>query len=252
MPDAPDQDSVRRFSDRAEDYVRYRPSYPAGAIDAVLAGLGTPVRLLAADIGAGTGISARLLADRGVQVVAVEPGAGMRDAAAPHPNVRWVSATAEVSGLESGVYDLVLSAQSFHWFRTAAALTEFARILKPRGRLAIVWNRRSTRDPFTAGFRQAILAVGGEVAAERMDFAPESVGDSGLFTPVVLHRFLNTQRLDLDGLIGRARSASYVPKSGPEGERLITLLRSLHATYADALGEVTLVYDTEVYLADKR
>ena len=76
--------------------------------------------------------------------------------------------------------------------------------------------------------------------------------ESGLFTPVVLHRFPNTQRLDLDGLIGRARSASYVPKSGPEGERLITLLRSLHAKHADAAGEVTLVYDTEVYLADKR
>ena len=252
MRDAVEQDSVRRFSDRADDYVRYRPSYPAGAIDAILSGLGPPERLVAADVGAGTGISARLLGDRGVTVVAVEPGAGMRAASAPHRHVRWVSATAESTSLESGSVDVVLSAQSFHWFRTTEALAEFARVLKPGGRLAIMWNRRSSRDPLTAGFRQAILDVGGESAAERRDFAPDSVSESGLFTPVVLSRFPNAQRLDLDGVIGRARSASYVPKSGPEGERLITLLRGLHAQHADAAGEVTLVYDTEVYLADKR
>jgi hypothetical protein len=58
-------------------------------------------------------------------------------------------------------------------------------------------------------------------------------------------------RLDLDGLIGRARSASYVPKSGPEGERLLELLRTLHAMYADADGVVTMIYETEIYRATK-
>src|SRR6185295_16889471 len=101
--------------------------------------------------GAGTGISARLLADRGVRVVAVEPGDAMSGSAARHPRVRWVAATAEAIGLDSASVDLVLCAQSFHWFRPEAALAEFARILRPRGRLAIVWNRRSTTDPLTAG-----------------------------------------------------------------------------------------------------
>ena len=74
-----------RFSDRADDYVKYRPGYPPAAIDAILNGLGPPASLVAADVGAGTGISARALADRGVRVLAVEPNAVMANAAVPHP-----------------------------------------------------------------------------------------------------------------------------------------------------------------------
>jgi SAM-dependent methyltransferase len=164
-------DPTGRFGDRASDYVKYRPSYPAAAIDAVLAGLGSPASLHAADIGAGTGISARLLGDRGVRVIAVEPNAPMRAAAAPHPNVTFHDGTAEATGLDDGSFDLVLCAQSFHWFRPEPALKELRRVLRPSGRLALMWNRRAQSDPFTAGYRDAILAVGGESAAERMEFA---------------------------------------------------------------------------------
>ena len=244
-------DTVERFSDRATDYVRFRPTYPAGAIHAMLDGLGPPERLVAADIGAGTGISARLLGDRGLRVLAVEPGDAMRRAAAPHPNVAWVAGRAEATGLRSEVADLVLCAQSFHWFRPAEVLPEFARILKPRRRLAIMWNRRSTSDPLTAGYRQAILDVGGETAAERMRFDPEVIGGSGLFSSAERQSFPNFQRLDLEGLIGRARSASYVPKRGAAGEHLVDRLRALHAQYAAANGYVTLVYQTEVFCSSK-
>ena len=245
-------DTVTRFNDRAEDYVRYRPSYPAAAIDAILDGLAPPDRLVAADIGAGTGISARPLGDRGVRVIAVEPGAAMRGAAAPHDKVSWTAGHAEATGLMSAAVDLVLCAQSFHWFRPPDALAEFARILKPGGRLAIMWNRRSQTDTLTAGYRQAILDVGGEVAAERMPFDSAVVASSGRFLPAERLAFPNDQRLDLAGLIGRARSASYVPKSGPESERLLALLRALHTRYADADGLVTLVYETEVFRATAR
>jgi ubiquinone/menaquinone biosynthesis C-methylase UbiE len=125
-------DTVGRFSDRAADYVMYRPSCPGKAVRAILDGLGPPEGLVAADLGAGTGISARLLGERGVRVVAVEPGEGMRRAGARHPKVSWVSGRAEAACLQSEAFDLVLCAQSFHWFRTAEALPEFARILKPR------------------------------------------------------------------------------------------------------------------------
>src|SRR5580765_6137898 len=117
-------DTVTRFNDRADDYVRYRPTYPANAVDAILEHLGPPARLMAADVGAGTGISARLLGDRGVRVTAIEPGENMRRAAAPHPRVRWVAGRAESTGLKSEAFDLVLSAQSFHWFRPPDALLE--------------------------------------------------------------------------------------------------------------------------------
>jgi SAM-dependent methyltransferase len=244
--------SVSRFHDRAADYVKYRPSYPPAAIDAILDGLDAPARLRAADVGAGTGISARLLADRGVHVVAVEPGEIMRGSAAPHANVLWTSGTAEATGLRASAFDLALCAQAFHWFRQQEALIELARILRPGGRLAIMWNRRSMTDPLTLGYRQAILDVGGEIAEERIAFDPAIVARSGAFSAPDRVAFPNMHRLDLDGLIGRARSASYVPKSGPEGERLLELLRTLHATYADADGVVTMIYETEIYRATKR
>jgi SAM-dependent methyltransferase len=244
-------DTVGRFSDRAADYVRYRPSYPAEAVAAILDGLGPPERLVAADVGAGTGISARLLGDRGVRVIAVEPGEAMRRAAAPHPHVAWVAGRAEATGLGSQSVDLVLCAQSFHWFRTAGALREFARILRERRRLAITWNRRSTRDPFTAGYRRAIVDVGGEIADESRVFDPGVISSSGLFSSPERTSFPNVQRLDLAGLIGRARSASYVPKSGAAGETLVEILRALHESYADNNGLVTLVYETEVFSSSK-
>jgi SAM-dependent methyltransferase len=240
-------DTVGRFDDRAEDYVKYRPSYPSDAIDALVDGLGPPEQIVAADVGAGTGISSRLLGDRGVRVVAVEPGGTMRSAAEPHANVSWMAGRAEATGLLDHAVDLVVCAQSFHWFRPPEALIEFARVLKPHGRLALAWNRRSRTDPFTAGYRQAIIDVGGEVAAEAMPFDPDVIPASGRFTAPERLTFPNAQRLDLNGLIGRAQSASYVPKSGAAGERLLELLKILHARYADERGLVTLVYETEVF-----
>ena len=244
-------DTVGRFSDRAADYVKYRPGYPAEAVDAIIEGLGAPETLTVVDVGAGTGISARLIAGRGARVVEIEPGEAMRQAAAPHPRVRWVSGHAEATGLRSQSADVVLCAQSFHWFRPPPALAEFARLLEPGGRLAIVWNRRSRTDPFTAGYRQAIVEVGGDTGAESMSFDPDVVARSGLFTPLERRSVPHRQRLDLDGLIGRARSASYVPKTGAESERLLGLLRALHLQYADASGFATLIYETEIFLATK-
>lgn len=244
-----DLNPTGRFGDRANDYVKYRPSYPDAAIDIVLEGLAEPASLHAADVGAGTGISARLLAERGVRVVAVEPNAPMRDAAEPHPNVSFHDGTAEATGLADAAFDLVLCAQAFHWFRPSGALAEFRRILRPGARLALMWNRRSQTDPFTAGYRDAILAVGGESAAERMEFDPALVPASGFFTTPSRRSLPNAQRLDLAGLIGRAQSASYVPKQGPNAERLLELLRALHVRHADAAGFVTLVYETEIFLS---
>ena len=82
-----------------------------------------------------------------------------------------------------------------------------------------------------------------------MPFDADDVSRSGVFTPAIRTTFPNTQQLDLDGLIGRANSASYVPKSPAVSARLRSLLADLHERYADRDGLVTMRYETEVFLA---
>lgn len=240
-----------RFSDRVADYARYRPSYPAAALDVILNGLGDPFSLTAADVGAGTGISARLLADRGVRVMAVEPNIEMQQGAEPHARVTWRTGTAESTGLDASGVDLVLCAQAFHWFRQPEALAEFHRILKPGGRLALMWNQRDSRDPFTAGYRQAIVDIEGESLLEMREYDPGVMDRDGLFTPATLTEMPNEQWVDLPGLIGRSTSASYVPKTGERFEQLRESLTRLHGQYANAAGQVALRYVTQVYLATR-
>ena len=115
QPDPPEPAPTERFHDRADDYARSRPSYPEAAVAAILHGI-TADPPHVADLGAGTGILSRLLADRGAVVTALEPNASMRDAAAPHPRVRWAAGTAEATGLPAGAFDAVTVAQAWHWF----------------------------------------------------------------------------------------------------------------------------------------
>lgn len=250
-PPLHDLDPTTRFSDRATDYVRFRPDYPWAAIDAMLAGLAAH-DLIAADVGAGTGISARQLAERGPRVIAIEPNHAMRRAAEPHERVTWVGATGEATALATGSVGLVLSAQAFHWFRQPEAIREFHRILTPGGRLILMWNSRDRTDPVTHGYIEAIHAVQGEHPAERRPFGPEVVSANGEFGTAWLKVFPHRQALDRDGLIGRAWSASYVPREGPGAKELVERLDALHAKHRDPRGLVALRYRTEVWIADRR
>jgi SAM-dependent methyltransferase len=245
--------NAARFSGRASDYAKYRPSYPTEAIDAVLAGLPQASALTVVDVGAGTGISSRLLTARGARVIGIEPNSEMRQAAlASNLDVR--DATAENTGLSDGSVDVVAAFQAFHWFATPAAVEEFTRILRPSGRVALVWNVRDDRDAFTKAYGET--ADLDSTAAQRAGNTADDPDLAALlrergYSDVRVLDFANTQRLRIDGLIGRARSASYVPKEGPEHDAIVARLRDLHAQYADAAGIVTLVYRTNVHLADR-
>lgn len=239
-----------RFSDRATDYVKYRPSYPAAAIDAILAGLGEPSQLTAADIGAGTGISSRLLAERGVRVLAIEPNAEMRQAAAPHTLVEFRDGTSEATNLPERSLDLVACFQSFHWFNPVLTLPEFRRILKPSGRLAVVWNLRDRADALTQGYTQIVKSASQSYPAQKHDRSIEPILASPDFTSVRSREFANRQDLDLAGLIGRAQSSSYMPNSGPPLQKLISDLTELYQAHCDDRGFVSLVYKTIVYLGN--
>lgn len=250
-----ERDPHGRFSSRVEDYVRYRPTYPRAAIDAMLEGLkpaDDAAGLVAADVGAGTGISSRMLAERGVRVLAVEPNAAMRAAAGEHPLITQVDAAAERTGLADRSVDLVLAAQAFHWFRQEEALVEFHRILRPSGRLALMWNDDDPGDAVTRAYRAAVLEAAARDWPQNNPFTAEDLAARGPFVNVRSLVFSHAQALDEDGLVGRARSASYVPKSGERWERLERSLRAVYRTHADAEGRVWLRYRTQVYVAEPR
>jgi SAM-dependent methyltransferase len=243
-------DPLGRFSNRAGDYARYRPSYPAAAIKAILDGLDPAESLTCADVGAGTGISARLIADRGVRVIAIEPNEVMSGAAEPHPNVEWRTGSAEETGLGDAEVDLVTCFQAFHWFDAEKALAEFRRILKPKGRLALVWNDRDRSDPVSAAYSEAVKRASGDHPAERARReADADIRDIGYFEWDEVRTFENAQRLDLDGLIGRAESSSYVPREGAANEEMREALKTIWEGHRDEDGFVVMGYVTNVYLA---
>jgi SAM-dependent methyltransferase len=202
-------------------------------------------------VGAGTGIWTALLAAHDRDVLAIEPNAEMRAAAPALPRITWHGGTAESTGLATASAAVITVAQAFHWFRAGEALEEFERVLVPGGKLALVWNRRSRTDPFTAGYREAVLSVGAETAAERMPFDPHVFERQPALSMPELRTFPNLQELDRAGLHGRARSASYVPKEGPRAKELGARLDALFDRY-QADGRVRLVYDCEVWTSSRR
>ena len=238
-----------RFADRATDYVAGRPSYPAAALDALFDGLGDPHDVLAVDLGAGTGISSRLLAERGAQVLAIEPNAAMREAAEPHPRVEWVAGTAERTGLGEASVDLVTAFQAFHWFEHAKALREIVRILRPGGRAAAISNERDETDPFTAAYGDLVRAYQlDETERRRADGLEAFAAFEGWHAK---HRIevRNEQLQDVDGVLARARSSSYLPKDGPKAEELHAAIRALVERHARD-GQVGMVMRTIVVTGD--
>jgi SAM-dependent methyltransferase len=203
-----------RFTTRAGAYVSSRPSYPSAAIDAILAGFADPAALVVADLGAGTGISSRLIADRGPRVLAIEPNAAMRDAAQADSRIEWVNGTAERTTLADRSVDIVTAFQSWHWVDRAIATAETRRIVRPGGNLTVIYNERDERDPFTASFGDIVRRYASEATeARRAEALAHVLGiDPARTTRAEFH---NSQTLDRAGLHARAESTSYLPQRGP-------------------------------------
>ncbi|TML48444.1 MAG: class I SAM-dependent methyltransferase, partial [Actinobacteria bacterium] len=143
--------------------------------------------------------------------------------------------------------DVVTAAQAFHWFDHAVALPEIARVLRPQGRLGVVWNTRDDREPWVAALSRTI---GAETVARGDAEAP--IEASGLFGPVEKTSFPWIQRLDAPMLRDLVLSRSYVAiKPREEQERILADVDRLFADHA--LGaEIELPYVTECYRAELR
>jgi len=243
-----------RFDGLAALYDRFRPSYPREAVATILAGLGPAPDVV--DVAAGTGISTRLLAAAGACAIAIEPNDEMRAVAVAH-GCDARSGTATATGLPDRCTDAVTTFQAFHWFAHAAALFEFARLLRDGGRIALVWNSRDTHgDAYTRGVRDIERRYGdaGSGSPVGVDFVDDSLepllARSG-FDRVRRLRFDNAQRLDRAGLVGRVRSTSYAPREGSRLTEMIAELGALHDRFSDRSHHATLLYNTDVIIGER-
>jgi len=249
---------VGRFSGLVSDYAAHRPVYPDEAIDFVVARTGLGPLSLVVDVGAGTGISSRLFAQHGFQVIGIEPNDEMRVQAQveslppPLASPAYRPGRAETTGLPDACADLVLAAQAFHWFEPSAALAEFRRILKPNGWVALLWYERDESDPATAAFGAAMRTAPDAVRVEgpRMR-AGEALADSPHVESVEQSVFPHRQRHDRAGLLGRAFSASYAPRESDAAEPFKAALDAVFDRFQQN-GLVTLHYHTTVHLARRR
>jgi SAM-dependent methyltransferase len=240
------------FSDKVEQYVRYRPSYPAEVVELLVRECGLGAEAVVADVGSGPGNLARLFLERGLQVYGVEPNLEMREAGerllADFAGFVSLAGTAEATGLPGASVDLVTAGQAFHWFDVKRARAEFRRILQPPHWVALVWNeRRADASAFLAALDQVLAAyVTGDVW--RRDAA--DVGTLRAFFGTGGHRvasFDNRQVFDYTGLCGRVMSSSYAPPPGDaRHDELLRQLRELFDAH-EREGTVTFEYDTKVY-----
>jgi SAM-dependent methyltransferase len=247
------RDPTTRFSDRVADYVRSRPSYPAGLLGILEDEAGLEPTHRVADIGSGTGLLSRLFLDHGNSVYGVEPNREMREAGdqllAAYPGFASVAGRAEATTLPDACVDLVAAGQAFHWFDVPRARAEFLRILRPGRPVVLVWNdRREDAGPFMAGYEQLLRDYGtdyrqvhhrrlGEV--EIKDFFGR-----GVFKGCTLP---NRQSFDLPGLQARVRSSSYVPApDGPGYTELMDGIGELFEAHQTG-GRAGLEYETRIY-----
>jgi SAM-dependent methyltransferase len=212
-------DPVERFSDRVENYVRYRPKYPAEALNILKQEVGLENHGSIADIGSGTGISAEMFLRNGNTVYGVEPNAPMRAAAerllAHYPNFQSIDGSAEATTLPPNVVNAIVAAQAFHWFDVPRARQEALRILKPGGWGVLMWNtRRLDATPFLRAYENLLLEHGTDYARVRHDHVDPALVASFFGGSYATRSAPNQQRLTREGLRGRLMSASYVPSAG--------------------------------------
>lgn len=246
-------DPAERFSSRVEDYARYRPSYPPAIVALLQAHCGLMPSSVVADVGSGTGLLAELFLKLGCFVFGVEPNIRMRIAGEHRmrgfSNFRSVQGRAESTTLRDSSVDLITAGQAFHWFDPIRARSEFRRILKPSGWVAMVWNERLvTGDPFLGAYETLLKKYAPEY--EKVDRRRIDAGAMGMFFE---HRhwhtaiYPNEQIFDLKGLVGRLQSSSYAPLPGsPAYDPMMRELEQLFdGTQQD--GAVRLLYHTKVY-----
>jgi len=248
-----DSNSTTRFTDRVENYIKYRPSYPADVIEYLKSEGILKADTVIADIGSGTGLSAEMFLKNGNSVYGVEPNDAMREAAekllSAYSNFRSINATAEETALPVNSIDLILCAQAFHWFDIQKVKIEFKRILKPTGRVCLIWNERILDgNPFLVAYEKLLLKYGTDYKNVRHENIDENKLNEFFESGYTMKTFPNKQVFDLAGVTGRLLSSSYTPQyDSPLYEPMLAELNEIFDKN-QVNGFIEFLYDTNVYV----
>jgi ubiquinone/menaquinone biosynthesis C-methylase UbiE len=248
----PASNATSRFSNRVENYVRYRPGYPPEVLQTLATECGLSRSHIIADIASGTGIWTRQLLENGNPVCGVEPNAEMRAAGerllAGFRNFTSVAGTAEATALPDHSVDFVTAAQAAHWFDRIRSRQEFVRVLKPCGWLILMWNERVTDSTaFLRDYEKLLLEFGTDYREIRHERTTDEI--DRFFDPAPFEErvFEMRQEFDYAGVEGRLLSSSYAPASDhPQHEPMLRELRSIFETHA-INGRATFEYKTRIY-----
>jgi len=247
------QDSKKRFSNRVEEYVKYRPHYPPEIINFLQEKYNIDNSKLIADVGAGTGISTELFLKAGYTVIAIEPNKEMREKAiellGTYTGFKAADGTAEQTELTDESIDAIICGQAFHWIDVAKTKVEFKRILKQEGIVVLIWNERKTVSAFEKDYDELIVKHAKDyVKVDHRNISMEHI--TAFYSPqeCELKVFENSQTFNYDGLEGRLLSSSYMPQRDEDGYTAMAEdLKMLFDKY-EVDGTVTIYYDTKVYV----
>lgn len=244
--------STERFSNRVENYVRYRPGYPPEILELFRDEMNLHKDSIVADVGAGTGISAKIFLENGNPVFGVEPNEAMRTAAenflGDFPNFKSVDGTSEQTNLEDKAVDFIVSAQAFHWFKPEPTRREFKRILKDSGFVALLWNERQLDSTaFLRDYENFLHEFATDYSEVRHENVTKEEIKNFFQTNFEQKTFQMSQIFDYAGLEGRLLSSSYTPTAeNPLFEPMMAELKRLFTNHQKD-GKIHILYDTNIY-----
>ena len=240
--------------DRAADaYERGRAGFPGPVVDAILreseAGEGRTLL----ELGAGTGKLTRTLTGHGARVIALEPVAGMRAVLTVRaPEAEPLDAVAEEIPLADGSVDAVIASQAYHWFDPEKATAEVARVLRPGGLVALVWNRRDESAAWMREFTRIVDAHAGDAPRYRSGEWRRGFDGNPAFTPLEQRSWPHRGEQGRAIVLERVASMSFVASldEAPRAE-LLAEISELLETHPDIRGrsDVAFPYVTELFTA---
>jgi SAM-dependent methyltransferase len=244
------------FGREAETYERVRPSYPADAVAWLAGNLGLGPRRTVLDVAAGTGKLTRLLVPFGGRVIAAEPVKGMRRGfVAAVPGVPMVAATAEALPVAPESLHAITVAQAFHWFDADRAFAEFARVLRPHGRVGLIWNVRDRSSDWVNDVWSIMDRVEKRAPwRDHEDWRDSELGDRSGFGPLHSETFRQEQLVTPEGVVERIASVSHVAVLSPaERERVLDEVRGVVTEHPDARGRMQLriPYRVDAYWCER-